>query len=696
MANVEPAASPASTLNDEQRDAATHGTLEPDGGVSAGPLLVIAGAGTGKTTTLAHRVAHLVLNGVAPERILLLTFTRRAAAEMTRRATDLVAATLRNADRSARVRFPWAGTFHSIANRLLRRYAGNLGLSPEFSVLDRGDAADLIDLVRQEKGFAQTERRFPRKDVCLAIYSARVNTQQPLADVLQRSFPWCVEHELALTDLFRSYVERKLELQVLDYDDLLLYWFHLCREPELAADIAAGFDHVLVDEYQDTNALQADVLLALKPDGAGVTVVGDDAQSIYAFRGAAVENILRFPDLFVPSARIVSLRRNYRSTQPVLDCANAVINESSQQYQKDLYSLRDGRVKPNYVRVEDTDAEVDYVVEQILDAREQHTPLRKQAVLFRSAHHSDRLEIELTRRNIPFVKYGGLKFLEAAHVKDLLSILKWADNPKNEIAALRTLKLLPGMGPANARRCLTYLGANDGRLTRLGKFSAPKAAAELWPSFAELMAALAAPASPETPWQHDVRRVRLWYKPLLERLYEANEQRNADLEQLEQIAARFPTRERFLTELTLDPPQASGDLAADPHLDEDYLILSTVHSAKGQEWDNVFVLNVTDGNFPNEFAAGKPDELEEERRLLYVAVTRARNRLHLMAPLKFPVVQQPRYGDRHVYGAQSRFLTHTVAATLDETFFAPPVAEGATARPTDVRVDVARSLRSMW
>ncbi|MEO0580176.1 MAG: ATP-dependent helicase, partial [Pseudomonadota bacterium] len=418
MANVEPAASPASTLNDEQRDAATHGTLEPDGGVSAGPLLVIAGAGTGKTTTLAHRVAHLVLNGVAPERILLLTFTRRAAAEMTRRATDLVAATLRNADRSARVRFPWAGTFHSIANRLLRRYAGNLGLSPEFSVLDRGDAADLIDLVRQEKGFAQTERRFPRKDVCLAIYSARVNTQQPLADVLQRSFPWCVEHELALTDLFRSYVERKLELQVLDYDDLLLYWFHLCREPELAADIAAGFDHVLVDEYQDTNALQADVLLALKPDGAGVTVVGDDAQSIYAFRGAAVENILRFPDLFVPSARIVSLRRNYRSTQPVLDCANAVINESSQQYQKDLYSLRDGRVKPNYVRVEDTDAEVDYVVEQILDAREQHTPLRKQAVLFRSAHHSDRLEIELTRRNIPFVKYGGLKFLEAAHVKD--------------------------------------------------------------------------------------------------------------------------------------------------------------------------------------------------------------------------------------------------------------------------------------
>ena len=683
-------------LNDEQRCAVMHGDIAAAGGVEAGPLLIIAGAGTGKTTTLAHRVAHLVTAGVPAERILLLTFTRRAAEEMTRRATNIATESLAAAGKPLRVRFPWAGTFHSVANRLLRRYAGNLGLEPGFSVLDRGDAADLIDLVRQEKNLASGTRRFPRKEVCLAIYSARVNTQQPLDEILARQYPWCVEHTAALTDLFRGYVERKLELQTLDYDDLLLYWYHLCQEPALAADIGAGFDHVLVDEYQDTNTLQSAILLALKPDGAGLTVVGDDAQSIYGFRGAAVANILRFPDQFVPSARIVSLRRNYRSTQPVLDCANAVINDSSQQYQKDLYSLRQGSDKPAYVRVEDTDDEVDYIVGQILEARESHTPLRRQAVLFRSAHHSDRLELELTRRNIPYVKYGGLKFLEAVHVKDLLAILKWADNPKNELAALRTLKLLPGMGPANARRCLTFFAAADARLTELSRFKAPKAAAELWPDFCTLMASLAGPPADGEAWQQDVRRARLWYLPLLERLYESPDQRGADLEQLEQIATRFPTRERYLTELTLDPPQASGDLSDDASREEDYLILSTVHSAKGQEWDNVYVLNVTDGNFPNEYATSRPDELEEERRLLYVAITRAKNQLHLMAPLKFPVTQQPRYGDRHVYGAKSRFLTDAVAATLDETFFANPAAADVSRRKVDVRVDVARSLRDMW
>ncbi len=685
----------AKTLNDEQRQAVTHGEVITGGGVDAAPMLIIAGAGTGKTTTLAHRVAHLVINGVPAERILLLTFTRRAAEEMTRRATDIVAATLKNADRAGRVRFPWAGTFHSVANRLLRRYAGNLGLAPEFSVLDRADAADLIDLIRQEKGLASTTRRFPRKETCLAIYSARVNTRQSLDDVLAASFPWCLEHADALKTLFRDYVERKLELQVLDYDDLLLYWFHLTRQPELAADISAAFDHILIDEYQDTNALQADVLLALKPDGAGVSVVGDDAQSIYAFRGAAVQNILRFPDLFVPSARIVTLRQNYRSTQPVLDCANAIINDSELQYQKDLFSQRAGSAKPRYVRVEDTDAEVEYVVEQILAEREQHVPLKKQAVLFRNAHHSDRLELELTRRNIPYVKHGGLKFLEAAHVKDLLAILKWADNPRNDIAALRTLKLLPGMGPANARRCLTYFAAHDLRVTALAKFPAPKPAREHWPGFCELMLTLAA-TDADGGWQQGIGAVRRWYQPLLERLYESPEQRAADLEQLEHIATRYPSRERFLTELTLDPPQGTGDLAGDPHLDEDYLVLSTVHSAKGQEWDNVYVLNVTDGNFPNEYATGKAEDIEEERRLLYVAVTRARNQLHLMVPLKFPVTQQPRHGDRHVYGTASRFMTPHVAATLDDVFHQTPLTGAGRGPGSDVRVDVARSLRDMW
>jgi DNA helicase-2/ATP-dependent DNA helicase PcrA len=689
-------------LNVRQREAAT---------ADSRPLLIIAGAGTGKTSTLAHRVAHLILGGTAPERILLLTFTRRAALEMTRRAQRIVSVVLQERNKAAppAVRLPWSGTFHAIANKLIRRNAERVGLGENFSVLDRGDAADLMDVVRHELGFSKSEKRFPRKDTCLAIYSHKVNTQGPLAETLQAAFPWCAEWEGELKALFQKYVERKLENGALDYDDLLLYWHAMMGDPALAAETGALFDHILVDEYQDTNVLQAEILLRLRPDGRGMTVVGDDAQAIYSFRAATVENILRFPEMFAnpplageagsrppcqgigpgvnedrgqsPNCRTVTLEENYRSTQPVLDAANALMGEASRQYQKQLVSSRPGGDKPRYVSVADDAAQAEYVVTRVLEARERGVDLKRQAVLFRSSHHSDVLELELVRRNIPYVKYGGLKFLEAAHVKDLLAVLRWADNPKNRVAAWRTLQLLPGVGPATAERVFTRFEANGFAFSLIDSPSA---------ELNELLAAIA-----EAPWEGQVQRVREWYEPHLERKYDAAQVRKGDLLQLEKLSMGFADRQTYLTELALDPPGATSDLSGAPYLDEDYLVLSTVHSAKGQEWDAVHVLNVSDGNFPNEFATGRPDLIEEERRLLYVAMTRAKADLHLVAPLKYYVTQQSRMGDRHVYGAKSRFLTERVMRCFQQVAYGEADAAGRKAEST-ARVDVAAQLRRMW
>ena len=688
-------ADPLEALNSEQRAAATFGNAAAARGFAAGPLLVIAGAGTGKTHTLAHRVAHIVLQGVDPARILLLTFTRRAAEEMTRRAERIVAARL-GAVAAARprpqaVRLPWAGTFHSVGNRLLRMHAQQVGLDPAFSVLDRGDSADLLDVVRHELGLSARDKRFPRKDTCLAIYSHRVNTQRPLAATLAEHWPWCAEFEPDLNRLYRAYVLRKQAEHLLDYDDLLLYWHGLVAEPSLAERVGALFDHVLVDEYQDTNRLQAEILRALKPAGAGLTVVGDDAQSIYSFRAATVDNILAFPEQFAPRAAVITLVDNYRSTQPILDTANALMAEAARQYPKALRACRGSGARPRLVSVEDDRGQADYVIAEVLAAREAGVLLRRQAVLFRSSHHSDFLEVELVRRNIPYVKYGGLKFLEAAHVKDLLAVLRWAENPRNRIAAFRVLQLLPGMGPAHSDRCLAAFAAEGGLRAGLAAFAAPAAARADWPSLVDLYGALAS-----APWPGQVERVRDWYRPHLERRYDAAAVRAGDIEQLVRIAGGYATRERFLTELALDPPRASGDLAGSPLLDEDYLVLSTVHSAKGQEWQSVYVLNVNDGNFPSEFAAGSPDLLEEERRLLYVAITRARDALHLVTPLRYYVTQQPRFGDAHVYGAASRFLGERVRATLEPIALAAAVASEAVAAGPASRVDIGARLRALW
>ena len=646
-----------------------------------GPLLIVAGAGTGKTSTLAHRVAHLTVRGADPRRILLLTFTRRAAEIMTRRAAQI----------SGAQRVGWSGTFHAIANRLLRQHAASVRLDPSFTVLDRTDSADLLNLVRNELGLSKQATRFPKKDTCLAIYSHAVNAGHPVEQTLEHAFPAYASWAEELKGLFRAYVDAKQRRHLLDYDDLLLYWFHLMQDDAAAEGVRRRFDHVLVDEYQDTNALQAVILQGVKPDGRGLTVVGDDAQSIYSFRAATVRNILDFPGRFDPPAQVITLEQNYRSTQPILDAANAVIALAPEGFAKRLFSTRPSEQRPIIVTAADEQAQVDYVVEKVLEHREAGIDLRKQAVLMRTAHHSDLLEVELGRRNIPFVKYGGLKFLEAAHVKDMLCVLRWAENPRDTVAAFRVLQLLPGVGPGHARRLQDQLEAADGDLTVLPSLDVPPATKADWPAFAALMSALRQAAE----WQGQLGMIRRWYEPHLQRLYDAPQVRSADLEQLEQLAALHPTRESFLSDLTLDPPDGMGDEAGQPHLDEDYLILSTIHSAKGLEWDVVYVLNAVDGCIPSDMATGTPQEIEEERRLLYVAMTRARDFLYLLQPHRFYTRGRPD-GDHHVHAPRTRFIPGMLSALFERQARSGRRAGDGFDGPSAVGADVQARLREMW
>ncbi|MBL8591046.1 MAG: ATP-dependent helicase, partial [Devosia sp.] len=498
-----------------------------------------------------------------------------------------------------------------------------------------------------------------------------------------------------LRELFAAYVESKQRQQVLDYDDLLLYWAAMMREPTIAADLGGRFDHVLVDEYQDTNRLQASILLALKPAGDGLTVVGDDAQSIYSFRAATVRNILDFPGAFTPPARMVTLDRNYRSTQPILEAANAVISESKERFTKNLWTERQATEKPRLVTVKDEPSQARYVVESVLACREGGTALKQQAVLFRTSSHSAELEIELTRRNIPFVKYGGLKFLDSAHVKDMLALLRFVDNPRDRVAGFRVLQLLPGVGPGAAGKVLDRMAEAADPLVELLNAPPPPRGSEGWPALLEVVEHLGKGGG---GWPAELLRARMWYEPLMEAVYEDAEVRKEDLYQLEQIAAGYPSRERFITELTLDPPDATSDQAGVPLLDEDFLILSTIHSAKGQEWKNVHVLNVVDGAIPSDLGTGSTHELEEERRLLYVAMTRARDELHLMVPQRFYVHQQTPYGDKHVYAQRSRFITKAMLPLFDDMFWpaVKPAAINGLAAPAAPRIDVGAGLLAMW
>ncbi len=679
-------------LNDRQRAAVEHGVGAP-GGQLPGPLLIIAGAGSGKTNTLAHRVAHLIVNGADPRRILLMTFSRRAASEMARRVERICRQVLGDKAAVMTDALAWAGTFHGIGARLLRIHADQIGLAEDFTIHDREDSADLINLVRHELGLSKTESRFPTKGTCLSIYSRVVNSETSIGEVLKAHYPWVAGWEEELKQLFAAYVEAKQVQNVLDYDDLLLYWAQMVSEPELADEIAGRFDHVLVDEYQDTNRLQAAILLALKPGGHGLTVVGDDAQSIYSFRAATVRNILDFPNAFSPPADVVTLDRNYRSTQPILAAANAVIGEARERFTKNLWSDREAEERPALVTVRDEADQARYIVEQVLENRERGIGLKQQAVLFRSSNHSSSLEVELTRSNIPFVKFGGLKFLDSAHVKDMLAVLRFAQNPRDRVAGFRLLQLLPGVGPQTAGRILDAIAADPEPLMTLAEIPAPPKTGADWPTLLDLLLGL---RKTGPGWPNEISAARIWYEPHLDRIHEDAETRKADLLQLEQIAVGYPSRERFLTELTLDPPDATSDQAGVPLLDEDYLILSTIHSAKGQEWRSVFMLNVVDGCIPSDLGVGTTAEIEEERRLLYVGMTRARDSLTLVTPQRFFTYGQNAQGDRHVYAARTRFVPAAMLG-LFETKSWPKVPSATTERSTrQVRVDVGARMRAMW
>ncbi|MEN6405136.1 MAG: ATP-dependent helicase [Thermoguttaceae bacterium] len=667
-----------SHLNPRQREAATHDDR---------PLLIVAGAGTGKTATLVHRVAWLIARGVPPDRILLLTFTRRAASEMLRRADGL----LRRLGQPGATRV-WSGTFHAVATRLLHRYGKSVGLPPEFSIHDRADSEDLMNVVRNDLHLSKIDKRFPKKGTCMAIYSRCVNARQQLDEALDQYFPWCKPWGDELKRLFDGYVDRKESSGALDYDDLLLFWLAMLSEPTAGDAIRRRFDCVLVDEYQDTNTLQAEILYALSPEGKGLTVVGDDAQSIYAFRAATVRNILDFPKRY-PDATVVTLEQNYRSTRPILDATNRVIALARERYVKNLWSERTGGQRPRLVHCEDEADQAEYVIHRVLEHRESGVDLRRQAVLFRASHHSMLLEAELSRANIPFQKFGGLKFIETAHVKDLMAFLRLAENPRDVVACGRLLPLLPGIGSGKARQLTDLLAGQRGDFHAWLDWRPPAAAAEIWPKFVALLRGLAA-ASDGLPEQ--VHRVREFYAPLLEANYDRAEPRLRDLEQLETIASRYRSRSRMLLELALDPPSSTQDLAGPPHLDDDYLVLSTIHSAKGLEWDAVYVIHAADGNIPSDMALQDADELEEERRLFYVALTRAKNFLYVCHPLRY---FRPGHGNQHTYSQRTRFLPTETLDCFDLCTTEPQDASDAndsSGAPGVTSQSIRRRIRDLW
>jgi DNA helicase-2/ATP-dependent DNA helicase PcrA len=637
-------------LNPEQRQAATH---------PKGPLLILAGAGAGKTRTLVARAAWLQEQGMLASRILLLTFTRRAADDMLARA--------RPRDRSASDRV-CGGTFHAIAHRVIREHAESFSLPPEFTVIDPSDVTDLLDSLREEHGLVGTQRRAPRAGVCADIYTRCVNTQTPVPQVVLADFPWCNDYTAQLAGMFGGYVAHKRKHGLVDFDDLLLLWRAALADPAAGPVLRGMFDAVLVDEYQDVNAVQADIVRLLQPDGNGLTCVGDDAQAIYAFRGADPEHLRHLADAY-PDLSVVRLARNYRSKQALLRLAN-VLRPQSPGLELTLTADRAAGPAPALVRCHDEATQAREICTRVLAAHEEGTALRDQAVLVRSAHHSDVLEIELTARGIPFIKYGGLRFTEAAHVKDFLAAARVVANPADDVAWFRLLRLHEGIGPVLTRRVLGTLDpAADGALDRW-----PDAVATVPPRsrapLAATLGGLAGAAKLERTADRATAILAALDQPLRSRYIDADI-RIADLQRLADAAATRPSLHDALVELALDPPVSSSDFAGPPRLDEDFLIISTVHSAKGLEWPIVHLPHLVDGWVPSDMALSTPEGLAEEQRLFYVAVTRARDQLFLYAPLR---LHHHRLGrdDRHGYGQLTRFLDDTALATCDRVDAEPP------------------------
>jgi DNA helicase-2/ATP-dependent DNA helicase PcrA len=667
-------------LNPEQERAVAFGD---------GPLLVIAGAGTGKTRTLIHRVAHLIERGVAAERILLLTFTRRAAGEMLARAERLVGSA------GARVH---GGTFHSVGHRLLRQFGTSAGLPADFTIMDQGDAQDLMQLARGALGLAKSAKRFPKKETLHYLYSRHINTELPIDELLHREFPQFLEYEQQIVGLFADYTLRKQERNLVDYDDLLLFWATMLEaSPALGARMAGLYDHVLVDEYQDTNLLQARILRGMCEGHRKLTVVGDDAQSIYSFRGAHFRNILDFPRQF-PGATLVTLAQNYRSTQPILALSNVLISRAEERFTKDLWTSREGGEKPWLVTAKDEAQQTRFVVDRVLQLHEGGMPLREMAVLFRAGYMSADLEIELTNRKIPFEKWGGLKFLEAAHVKDVLAFLRVSDNPRDEVSWYRILMLMPGIGDATARGLMASMEERSWDPDAFTHLIAPPKAREAHRSLAQLLRQLRTVGSGSgddggARVASDIMAIRALYDSILKERYDRPEARLADLDQLRTIAAGYPSRGAFLAALALDPPSSTQDLAGGSESESDTLVLSTVHSAKGKEWKAVFLIWAVDGWFPSSRAVDDPDELEEERRLMYVALTRARDELAVVYPMQ---VYGSRRGADYSIDQLSRFLDRGVRATMQRIVVEEPGDVPPPETPAAPAIDLRAIMRGRF
>ena len=667
----------ASQLNPEQAAAAMYGE---------GPLLIIAGAGTGKTRTLVYRVAHLLSTGARAERILLLTFTRRAAHEMLSRAERLVG------EASGRVH---GGTFHGTGNRLLRMFGDAAGLPRDFSIMDQGDAEDLMGIARANLGYGKQEKRFPKKETLHYIYSRHVNTEILVEDILGGELPQFADYTDDVLRIFAEYTSRKIERNLVDYDDLLIFWSLMLEHSEpLAARIAGLYDHILVDEYQDTNVTQARILRAMCRTHQNITVVGDDAQSIYSFRGANVRNILDFPKQF-PGTHLVTLEQNYRSTQPILDVTNTLISRAQERYTKNLWTGRVGGDTPWLVAARDEQQQTKFIVDRILELYEQGTPLHEMAVLFRAAYMSADLEIELANRRIPFEKWGGLKFLEAAHVKDVLAFLRVIENPRDDVSWYRILMLMPGIGDVTARAAIASMAEQTWDPDAFGNWEPPARAREAHDRLATLLDLLrerarrAEAESLGTGVGAEIEAIRGLYDDILRERYDRPEARLADLEQLRVIASGYPNRAGFLAAIALEPPQSTQDLAGgESEAEDDALILSTAHSAKGKEWDAVFLIWAVDGFFPLARAASDEDQLEEERRLMYVAMTRARNHLTVSYPLN---VYTTRRGADYSMDQLSRFIDRGVRAKMqrvvlgDDGAPAPEAPSAPEAAPLDLR-----------
>ncbi len=587
-----------------------------------GPLLVIAGAGTGKTRTLVYRVAHLVEIGVDPRSILLMTFTRRAAEEMLRRASLLID------NRCAKVA---GGTFHSFANGILRQYGRKIDLSPGFTIMDRPDSEDVIQHLRAELGLNTKDKRFPRKQTVGEIFSMALNKQWTIPDLVERDYPHLCDSLEELLHLYELYVEYKRTKSLLDYDDLLIKLKDLLAgDEEVRSRLSDIYRFIMVDEYQDTNRLQAEIVRRLAANHDNVMVVGDDAQSIYSFRGANFRNIMDFPKDF-PGTRLISLEENYRSTQPILNLTNEIIRRAQERYEKTLYSRRVQGDTALLVRAESEQMQSRFVCQKILELREEGVPLWDTAVLFRSSFHSFDLEIELARHNIPFVKRGGFQFMESAHIKDLLAHLRILSNPQDAISWSRVLLLLEGVGPQLSQKVIRWLLEGTNPPERLRTFQAKGNTGHGFRTLAQVLEACSAGQRPSEMAQYLMQ----YYLPVLKRKYPDDyPKRLKDLEHFLGMTERYRSLERLLSDMALEPPTDSVDgvLAVDP--DEGPLVLSTIHSAKGLEWHSVFIIWALEGRFPSYYNTNSEEELEEERRLLYVAATRAKENLFITYPIK--------------------------------------------------------------